>query len=195
VLLIVQKAIIRCKYTHSSWCRSERDGQIHCVLTYNPRFDGPALIVRSLCDLIKARNVKYQQELYVLWRRCCSVNILSLSCHLFFATPEFLLLSQCIGQSTTLSADCRSPQSETLPQNHNAQDPSIFFQTLESKYEFENFGIHPSENKIRSAVNNFADWPHIGAVMHYSGYVEPRDGAVSFLLSSQQEAVAYVRCI
>jgi hypothetical protein len=33
------------------------------------------------------------------------------------------------------------------------------------------------------------DWPHIGAVM-YSGYVEPLDGAVSFLLSSQQEAVA-----
>jgi hypothetical protein len=41
-----------------------------------------------------------------------------------------------------------------------------------------------------STVNNFVDRPHIGAVMHYSGYVEPRDGAVSFLLSSQQEAVA-----
>jgi hypothetical protein len=39
------------------------------------------------------------------------------------------------------------------------------------------------------------DWPHIGAVMHYSGYVEPQDGAVSFLLSHQQEAVTCVRCI
>jgi hypothetical protein len=39
------------------------------------------------------------------------------------------------------------------------------------------------------------DWPHIGAVMHYNGYEEPRDGAVSFLLSSQQEAVACVRCV
>jgi hypothetical protein len=48
---------------------------------------------------------------------------------------------------------------------------------------------------IRSTVNNFEDWPHSGAVMHYSGYVEPRDGALSFLLSSQQEAVACVRCI
>jgi hypothetical protein len=48
---------------------------------------------------------------------------------------------------------------------------------------------------VRSTVNNFVDWPHIGAVMHYSGYVEPRDGAVSVLLSSQQEAVACVRCI
>jgi hypothetical protein len=49
--------------------------------------------------------------------------------------------------------------------------------------------------QIRSTANNFVDWPHIGAVMLYSGYVEPRDGAVSFLLSSQQEAVACVRCI
>jgi hypothetical protein len=48
---------------------------------------------------------------------------------------------------------------------------------------------------IRSTFNNFVDWPHIGAVMHYSGYLEPRDGAVSVLLSSQQEAVACVRCI
>jgi hypothetical protein len=52
-----------------------------------------------------------------------------------------------------------------------------------------------SLSNIRSTVNNFVDWPHIGAVMHYSGYVEPRDGVMSFLLSSQQEAVAYVRCI
>jgi hypothetical protein len=42
---------------------------------------------------------------------------------------------------------------------------------------------------IRSTVNNFMDCPHSGAVMHYSGYVEPRDGALSFLPSSQQEAV------
>jgi hypothetical protein len=49
--------------------------------------------------------------------------------------------------------------------------------------------------QLRSTVNNFMVWPHFGAVMHYSGYVEPRDGAVSFLLSSQQEAVACVQCI
>jgi hypothetical protein len=40
---------------------------------------------------------------------------------------------------------------------------------------------------VHSAVNNFLDWPHRGAVMHYSGYVEPR-GVVS-VLPSQQEAV------
>jgi hypothetical protein len=44
-----------------------------------------------------------------------------------------------------------------------------------------------------SIGNNCVDWPHSGAVMHNSGYVEPRDGAVSMLLSSQQEAVASVR--
>jgi hypothetical protein len=48
---------------------------------------------------------------------------------------------------------------------------------------------------IRNTVNNFMDWPHSGTVMHYSGYVEPRDGAVSILLSCQQEAVACMRCI
>jgi hypothetical protein len=48
---------------------------------------------------------------------------------------------------------------------------------------------------IHSTVNNFVDWSHIGTVMHCSGYVEPRDGAVSFLLLSQQEAVACVWCI
>jgi hypothetical protein len=47
---------------------------------------------------------------------------------------------------------------------------------------------------IRSTVD-FMDWPHSGAVMHYSGYMEPRDGAVSILLSSQQEAVACMQCI
>jgi hypothetical protein len=57
------------------------------------------------------------------------------------------------------------------------------------------FLILPWELIIRTTVNNFVDWSHIGAVMHYSGYVEPRDGAVSVLLSSQQEAVACVRCI
>jgi hypothetical protein len=31
---------------------------------------------------------------------------------------------------------------------------------------------------IYSTVNNFMDWPHSGAVMHYSGYVEPQDGAI-----------------
>jgi hypothetical protein len=46
---------------------------------------------------------------------------------------------------------------------------------------------------VRSTGNNFVDWPHSGAVMHYREYVEPRDGAVSVLLSSQQEAVACVR--
>jgi hypothetical protein len=34
------------------------------------------------------------------------------------------------------------------------------------------------------------DWPQGGAVMHYGRYMEPRDGAVSILLLSQQEAVA-----
>jgi hypothetical protein len=48
---------------------------------------------------------------------------------------------------------------------------------------------------IRSTVNNFVDWPHSGAVMCYSGYMEPRDGAVPVLLYSLQETVACVRCI
>jgi hypothetical protein len=48
---------------------------------------------------------------------------------------------------------------------------------------------------IHSTVNNFMDWPHSGAAIRYSGYVEPRDGAMSILLSSQQEAVACVQCI
>jgi hypothetical protein len=66
--------------------------------------------------------------------------------------------------------------------------------------EFTAGHCHPSvvrtfRSILRSTVNNFVDWPHIGAVMHYSGYVEPRDGAVSFLLSSQQEAVTCVLCI
>jgi hypothetical protein len=48
---------------------------------------------------------------------------------------------------------------------------------------------------LRSTVNNFVDWPQSGAVMHYSGHVEPRGGAMSVLLLSQQEAVACVWCI
>jgi hypothetical protein len=48
---------------------------------------------------------------------------------------------------------------------------------------------------VHSTVNNFVDWLHSGAVMHYSGYMEPRDGAVSILLSSQQEEVACMWCI
>jgi hypothetical protein len=43
---------------------------------------------------------------------------------------------------------------------------------------------------ICSTVHNFVCWPHSGAVMHYTGYTESWDGAVSVLLSSQQEAVA-----
>jgi hypothetical protein len=39
------------------------------------------------------------------------------------------------------------------------------------------------------------DWLHSGAVMHYRKYVEPRDVAMSVLLSSQQEAVAYLWCM
>jgi hypothetical protein len=30
--------------------------------------------------------------------------------------------------------------------------------------------------------------------MHYSGYMEPRDGAMSVLFSSQQETVECMRC-
>jgi hypothetical protein len=37
------------------------------------------------------------------------------------------------------------------------------------------------------------EWLNSDAVMHYSRYVKPQDGAVSFLLSSQQEAVG-VQC-
>jgi hypothetical protein len=50
-------------------------------------------------------------------------------------------------------------------------------------------------NIIHSTVNHFVEGPHSGAVIHYNGYVEPRDGAMSVLLSSQQEAVACVWCI
>ena len=46
-----------------------------------------------------------------------------------------------------------------------------------------------------SAVNNFVDWQQSGAVMRYSGYVEPQDGALSVLVLSQPELVARVRCI
>jgi hypothetical protein len=44
-------------------------------------------------------------------------------------------------------------------------------------------------------VNNFVDLLHTGAVTHYNRYVEPRDGAVSILLSFQQEAVVCMQCI
>jgi hypothetical protein len=44
-------------------------------------------------------------------------------------------------------------------------------------------------------INNFVAWPHSGAVMHYIGYVEPRDGAVSLIRLSRQEAVACVPSI
>jgi hypothetical protein len=30
---------------------------------------------------------------------------------------------------------------------------------------------------VSSTVNNLVDWPHSGTVLHYSGYMEPRDGA------------------
>jgi hypothetical protein len=54
---------------------------------------------------------------------------------------------------------------------------------------------HNCSPNIRSAVINFADWPHSSAAMHYSGHVEPRDGAVSVLLSSQQEAIVCVTVV
>jgi hypothetical protein len=38
---------------------------------------------------------------------------------------------------------------------------------------------------IRDTVNNFVELPHSGSVMHCSEYMEPPDGAVSVLLSSQ----------
>jgi hypothetical protein len=47
----------------------------------------------------------------------------------------------------------------------------------------------------RGTVNNLVEWPHSGAVMHCGEYMEPRDGALSVLLSSQKEAVACVLCI
>jgi hypothetical protein len=53
----------------------------------------------------------------------------------------------------------------------------------------------PYRGNICSTVNNFVDWPHSGAVMHYSRCVEPHVGAMSVLLSSQQEAVVCVLCI
>jgi hypothetical protein len=37
----------------------------------------------------------------------------------------------------------------------------------------------------RNTANNYVDYPHSGAVTHYSGYLEPRVGAVSVHLSSQ----------
>jgi hypothetical protein len=46
--------------------------------------------------------------------------------------------------------------------------------------------------RIRNTVNNFVDWLHSGAVMKYSGYVKPGDGAISILLSFQQGALAIV---
>jgi hypothetical protein len=45
---------------------------------------------------------------------------------------------------------------------------------------------------LHSKVNNFVDWPHCGADIHYRGYVEPRDGAVS-VLSLRQEACGVFR--
>jgi hypothetical protein len=48
---------------------------------------------------------------------------------------------------------------------------------------------------IRGRVNNFVEWPHSGAAMHCSEYMEPRDGAVSVLLSSQKEEDACLLCI
>jgi hypothetical protein len=39
------------------------------------------------------------------------------------------------------------------------------------------------------------DWPHSGAVMYYSRFMEPQDGAVSVLLSFQQEAFLCMQCI
>jgi hypothetical protein len=38
---------------------------------------------------------------------------------------------------------------------------------------------------IHSTVNNFMDRQHSGAAIHYSVYVEPREGAMPILLSSQ----------
>jgi hypothetical protein len=48
---------------------------------------------------------------------------------------------------------------------------------------------------ICSRANNFLDWLYNSVVMHYSGNMEPQDGAMSVLLSSQQEAVACRPCI
>jgi hypothetical protein len=42
--------------------------------------------------------------------------------------------------------------------------------------------------KSLSQRNNFVDWPHSGAVMRYSEYNGPRNGATFVPLSSQQEA-------
>jgi hypothetical protein len=39
------------------------------------------------------------------------------------------------------------------------------------------------------------DWPHSGTVMHYSRYLYPQDGAMSVILSSQQEAALSVLCV
>jgi hypothetical protein len=48
---------------------------------------------------------------------------------------------------------------------------------------------------VPSTIKNSVDWPHSGAVMHFSGYVKQQDGVISVILSSQQEVVACVRCI
>jgi hypothetical protein len=42
---------------------------------------------------------------------------------------------------------------------------------------------------------NFMDWPHSGDVMHHSEYMEPRDSAVSVLLSSQQKQLCVCVCV
>jgi hypothetical protein len=55
--------------------------------------------------------------------------------------------------------------------------------------------ITQNSGRIRNTVNNFENWPLSGAVMNYSGYVGSRDGAVSVILSSQQEAVACMRAV
>jgi hypothetical protein len=48
-------------------------------------------------------------------------------------------------------------------------------------------------NHMRSTVNDFMNCLHSGAGMHCSSrYVGPRDGAVSDLLSPQQEAVVCI---
>jgi hypothetical protein len=78
-----------------------------------------------------------------------------------------------------------------------------FFSNLRLLISFKNLfntilgsiKTQPLTLSIRRTVNNFMDWPYSGAVMHYSGYVEPRDGAVSILLLSQQEAVVCIWCI
>jgi hypothetical protein len=58
------------------------------------------------------------------------------------------------------------------------------------KYQLTFIGLQGVISQyIRGTVNNFVEWPFSGAVMHCSEYMEPQDGAVSILLSSQLEAV------